>query len=100
MFENEKSNIWEAYKLSADENLIVQHVGIWKVDSGLDMTDDEKWHRRGDLQGYKFKCATLVSIPYVTEMTSKGQNLWEMQGKIAEVFENLMVHTTLIYIFC
>ena len=50
MFNNKDFvNIWEIYKLTPEKDLIVNNLGMWTKEKGLNLTALEKWQRRGDL---------------------------------------------------
>ena len=50
MFNNKDFvNIWEIYKLTPKKDLIVNNLGMWTKEKGLNLTALEKWQRRGDL---------------------------------------------------
>ena len=42
-------NIWEIYKMTPEKDLIVNNLGKWTKEKGLNFTALEKWQRRGDL---------------------------------------------------
>ena len=43
------AKIWEMYKLAPERKLIVKEFGNWRREIGLELTNLEKWQRRGDL---------------------------------------------------
>ena len=50
MFNNKDFvNIWEIYKLTPEKDLIVNNLGMWTKERGLNLTALEKWQRRGNL---------------------------------------------------
>lgn len=83
------AKIWEVYKLNPSQDLILNPLGSWSTDKGMDMTTLDKFKRRGDLKGYKFRCATLPSNPYISDMVPIGPDLYKMYGMFAEVFDNI-----------
>jgi len=113
-----QAEIWEIYKTSFSQPLIVNNLGTWSEMDGLNSTTLHKYERRKNLmvgiyeirnfhsfffhclsscvlfQGYKFKCATWYSNPYISDMIPIGdpsKNLFQMYGMYAEIFENLQV---------
>ena len=49
---DEQSNyadVWEIYKLSSDQALIIDGLGTWSESNGLNMTTEEKYQRRSNL---------------------------------------------------
>ncbi len=51
MFQNQSyGKIWEAYKVSPDQDLITNELGLWQLKEGIQMTTSlDKWQRRGNL---------------------------------------------------
>ena len=47
--ENNSARIWEMYKLAPEKDLIVKDFGDWTRETGLKITNLEKWQRRRDL---------------------------------------------------
>ena len=47
--QNMYAEIWEIYKISMDQGLILNGLGTWTEKDGLNMTTEEKYQRRSDL---------------------------------------------------
>ena len=47
--QNMYAEIWEIYKISMDQGLILNGLGTWTKKDGLNMTTEEKYQRRSDL---------------------------------------------------
>ena len=63
--ENNSARIWEMYKFAPEKDLIVKDFGNWAGETGLKLTNLEKWQRRGDLTvsillSLKVKISTLT----------------------------------------
>ena len=60
----------------------------------MNVTTEQKWRRRQNLEGVNFKIVTLPVFPYVNQMTPiPGKlNEFEMEeGMYAEIFHGLQV---------
>ena len=44
--ENGDINIWEIYKKKPEKDAVVNELGIWSLDNGLQLTSKDKWTRR------------------------------------------------------
>lgn len=86
-------DIWEAYKIHKDYDISLIYYGNYTTELGLTVQREEKWSRRRDLQGVKFKCVTLESRPYITQMdpVPNQPEEYTMEGMFAEVFIALQV---------
>ena len=47
--EKDSSRIWEMYKLAPEKDVVIKDFGSWTRESGLKLTNLNKWQRRGDL---------------------------------------------------
>ena len=83
-------NIWEAYKISNEKELIVSDIGFWSQEKGIVLKIVEKWIRRKNLHGHYFKVATLEDKPYV-ELIKSNITGFEMSGIFGDVFCDLKV---------
>ena len=86
--------LFEAYKLHDDLPLKIISYGSWDANIKLlNIIKLEKWARRRDLSGVTFKCNTMPSVPYITQMIPKlgNQEEYDIDGFFAEVFFALQV---------
>ncbi len=89
---NNAIDVWEAYKIHDETDLIVKHIGEWSMTRGewYRINHQAKWQRRGNLEGIPLKTLELKSSPYVTDN--------EPDGKIAfktitsEIFSTMEVN--------
>ena len=86
--------IFETYRLQDKLPSKFNYYAKWShEEKHLDILKSNKWERRKDLTGVKFRCSSWVAAPYIQKVIPKSNETGEylMTGFFADVFATLKV---------
>ena len=86
--------IFETYRLQDELPLKFNYYAKWSnEEKHLNILQNNKWVRRKDLNGVKFKCNSMEGPPYIQKLIPKSNTTGEylMEGFFADVFATLQV---------
>ncbi len=100
---NQTSEDWisvlEVYRISSSMPLTVLDYGYWSRATGVKLyLDNEKWVRRQNLQGFRFRTQSLESKPQIGPLVPLGDGFYKGHGPMFDLFNVLKVAISTIYL--
>ena len=86
--------IFETYRLQDELPSKLNYYAKWSHEGkNLDILNTNKWVRRRDLTGVKFKCNAMPLGPYIKKMIPKSKlsGEYQVEGSFSDVFNTLQV---------
>ena len=89
--------LWEAYRIHTDMEITINHIGTLQPGEPLEIED--KWERRGDMQGAIIRAYTIKAGVFVIDMIPSQRDTIEITGIVADVLYHLQVCVKLFMTF-
>ena len=86
---NYDAQIYDAYKVHQNSNIIIERFGSWTRKSGLSVHNPNIWSRRVSMQGVKLRAVSALSPPFVTSIESQCSSKHCFQGMYADIWHEL-----------
>ena len=90
---NNVVHLWELYRVSKYSAIQFNKIGQFSRNQQLELTSENKWHRRRNMKGHHFKMTSLPEAPFLTKLEldpSTGE--YSIAGTLADLI-NLFAST-------
>ena len=95
--EDNTIEIFDAYKIAKDTDVILKPFGTWDINRGLNIDDADIWSRRRSLEGYHLKATAAYSPPAITFIEDQCSSRKCFQGLFADAWHALQKRMNFTY---